>query len=363
MKIIDRYITKGFLWPFLYCVFIFLFLYVIIDLFGHLDVIIKQSITPGIIKTYYLASIPFIFVQTTPFATLIATVFLLGNLNRHNEIIALKASGINSLRIIMPILVIGTGIVLSVHLVNDRIAPEALVRSNTIKELYFEKDRKPSDKRLENITIFGKDGRLFYARFYDVNSKTLHDVILLEHDSDQVLKRKITARKMQWSGTNWKFLNCDIFRFDKDGNIIGKPASFQTPKILQFKETPDTILKHQTQPELMNYSQLKDYIRLLSLENKSSAKKLLVDLHYKLSLPWTNLTIMLIGIPFAIRRAGTGAMMSMGISLIIAAVFYASNAVFIAFGKGGFLPSLPAAWAANLIFAAFGIYLIKKNRY
>lgn len=362
MKIIDKYITRGFIWPFLYCLFIFLFLYVIIDLFGHLDDIIKQGIPFGVIKSYYLSSLPFIFVQTAPFAVLLATIFLLGNLNRNNEIIALRASGINSLRIIAPILLLGIAISLAVYLVNEKIVPEASVTSNTIKELQFEKGQKQKNTTLENVTIFGKEGKLFYARSYDIAAKTLSDVVILEHDKDQFLKRKITAEKMEWTGDKWRFYNCDIYRFNKNGEVIGKPSVFRAPKILQFNETPEGLLKKQTQPEYMNYAQLKDYVRLLSLESKSTARKLLVDLHYKLALPFTSITIMLIGIPFALKRTRSGAMASMGISLAIAVVFYGANAILIALGKGGFLPPIISAWAANIVFAGLGIFLIKKIR-
>ncbi len=362
MKIIDKYITRGFIWPFLYCLFIFLFLYVIIDLFGHLDDILKQGVPFGIIKDYYLSSLPFIFVQTAPFAVLLATIFLLGNLNRNNEIIALRASGINSLRIIAPILLLGIAISLAVYLVNEKIVPEASVTSNTIKELQFEKGQKQKGGTLTNITVFGKDGKLFYARSYDIASNTLRDVVILEHDREQFLKRKITAEKMEWNGDKWVFYNCDIYRFDKSGGVIGKPAVFRAPKILQFQETPEGLLKNQTQPEYMNYVQLRDYVRLLSLESKSTAKKLLVDLHYKLSLPFTSITIMLIGIPFALKRTRSGAMASMGISLAIAVIFYGANAILIALGKGGFLPPIVSAWAANIIFACLGIFLINKIR-
>ncbi len=361
MKIIDRYITRGFIWPFLYCLFIFLFLYIIVDLFGHLDIIIKQSVPFKSIRTYYLASIPFIFVQTTPFAVLLATVFLLSNLNRHNEIIALRASGINSLRIIAPILMLGIAISLGVYFVNERIVPESSVTSAMIKELKFEKGQQEKRDILENITIFGKDGKLFYARSYELQSKTLHDIVILEHNKEQILRRKITATRMEWSEDRWRFFDCDIFRFDKEGNIIGKPTVAST-KILQFKETPESLLKNQTQTEFMNYSQLREYIRLLSIENKSTARKMFVDMYYKLSLPFTSVTIMLIGIPFALKRTRAGAVMSMGISLAIAVVFYGANAIFLALGKGGFLPAIVSAWAANIIFAAIGIFLIKKVR-
>lgn len=361
MKIIDRYIIRGFIAPFLYCLFIFLFLYIIIDLFGHLDDIIKQNIPSSVVWTYYISSLPLIFVQTTPFAVLLATVFLLGNLNRHNEIVALRASGINTLRIIAPLLLMSVLASAAVYFVNDRLVPGAAVLANTIKEIKFEKGQKEKTDRLENITVFGKDGKMFYARYYDIQNKILQDVIILEHDVNQVLRRKITAEKMEWLGNRWRFYDCVIYRFDKDGAIIGEPLVFKT-KILRFYEKPESLLKHQTQLEFMNYSQLKDYVRLLSFGSERTANRLLVDLHQKLALPFMSIVIMLIGIPFALKRTRAGAIMSMGISIGIAVSFYGINAISIALGKGGFLPPIVSAWAANIIFGGFGISLIKKIR-
>ena len=357
MKIIDKYITGGFVGPFIYCLFVFMFLFIIGDLFGHLDAIIKQGVGLDIIKTYYLALLPFIFVQTAPFAVLLATIFLLGNLSRHNEITALRASGVNTLRIITPLIFIGIAISLAVFLVNDKLVPQASVISNTIKETRFDRNQAESGDIIENITIFGKDGRLFYARQFNLKTKTLRDVVILEHDKNQILKRKITAERMEWAGDKWRFFGCDVFRFNKEGDVLGKPTVFRTPKVLQFTERPENLLKKQTQPEFMNYAQLREYVQLLALESKSTARKLLVDLDYKLSLPFTSIVVMILGIPFAISRTRTRAMASMGIALAIALVFYIANATFLALGKGGFLPPIIAAWAANVLFASLGIYL------
>lgn len=361
MKIIDRYIIRGFIAPFTYCLFVFLFLYIIIDMFGHLDEIIKEGIPFSVVRTYYLSSLPLIFVQATPFAVLLATVFLLGNLNRHNEIVALRASGINTLRIVAPLLILGIFISGAIYFVNDRLVPETSVISNTIKEMKFEKRQKEKSERLENITVFGKDGKMFYARYYDVQDKILQDVIILEHDINQVLRRKITAEKMEWLGDRWRFYDCVIYRFDRDGAVLGEPLIFKT-KILKFYERPEGLLKHQTQPEFMNYSQLKDYIRLLSFGSEQTANRLLVDLHQKLSLPFMSIVVMLIGMPFALKRSRAGAILSMGISIGISVSFYGINAISIALGKGGFLPPVVSAWAANIIFGGLGIGLLRKIR-
>jgi lipopolysaccharide export LptBFGC system permease protein LptF len=66
----------------------------------------------------------------------------------------------------------------------------------------------------------------------------------------------------------------------------------------------------------------------------------------------------LIGIPFAFVVARRGALYGIGLSVIIAIVYWASLHIFDALGASAKLPPLLAAWAPDLIFAAVGLYLM-----
>ncbi|MDD5237146.1 MAG: LptF/LptG family permease, partial [Candidatus Omnitrophica bacterium] len=77
MRILDRYILKSMWNTFIGCVLLFLFLYVIIDLFSNLDDLLKQRVAIELLAKYYLAFLPIIFVQTSPIACLLATVYSL----------------------------------------------------------------------------------------------------------------------------------------------------------------------------------------------------------------------------------------------------------------------------------------------
>ena len=85
MRILDKYIAKYFILPFLYCLTVFIVLYIIIDLFGRLDEVLKQSINMGILWEYYLSMIPLIVTQTAPVASLISTIYVLGTLNKYGR--------------------------------------------------------------------------------------------------------------------------------------------------------------------------------------------------------------------------------------------------------------------------------------
>jgi len=87
-------------------------------------------------------------------------------------------------------------------------------------------------------------------------------------------------------------------------------------------------------------------------------------LSFELGLLWPRFMAFsggIIGIPFALNKVRSRAMASMGIALAIALAYYSVNATFLALGRGGFIPPIIAAWAANVLFAGGGIYLIRKT--
>ena len=90
MRILDRYILNSMVKIFISCIMIVLMLSVIIDLFSHLDEILKQRTSIELLFMYYLNFLPFIFVQVSPFACLFGCLYTLGVLNRNNEIIAMR---------------------------------------------------------------------------------------------------------------------------------------------------------------------------------------------------------------------------------------------------------------------------------
>lgn len=363
MKITDRYIIKQLLFPLFYCLISFIFLYIIIDLFGHLDEILKQRVAFNIVLKYYGSFVPIIFVQTAPIAALVSTIFVLGNLNKYNEIIAMKAGGLSLWVIIRPFLILGFLVSASVFLVNEGLVPSASVTTKNIKEEKMEKKSSLSEgKVIENVAIYGANNQMIYARFYDASKKTLVNPIVMISDKERNLKTKITAAEGKWiEPDGWIFYNCAVYNFDNNNQIIGEPQLL-AEKPMDIEEKPDDFLHYEVRSEYMNFEQLKRYIdKLYGVGNKIT-DKLLVDLYNKLSFPLISLVIVLAGIPFAMTSKRGGALLGVGISIAISLMYYGIIAISVALGKGGILPPLAASWSANFIFASLGLYFVSRLR-
>ncbi len=361
MKIVDRYMAKGFIFPFIWCLSMFTVMAIIIDIFSFIDRIVKYKIPAGSIVAFYVYYSPTMLIQIIPMAVLLSTIYILSNLNRHNEIIALRTSGLSLWRILCPIIIIGLLISMAVFIVNDRIVPKSSRIANTIRRDELEKHKmRAGNRTIRNVAVYGSGNRIIFARNYDTKNKTLEDIIIHEHDSGQNLISKTTATKGAWTKKGWKFSEVVIYKTDNTGKILGKPL-FSKERIIDVKEKPSDFAKREWRSEFLSYKELKSYITNFRGAGTRLIRGLLVDLYYKISFAFIILIIILIASPFALITTRGGVILGVGMGVAIGLIYYGVIAVSIAFGKAGILPPVVSAWLGNVIFAVLGIYLVNKR--
>ena len=111
MKIIDRYLLRQFLQTFLICFCSLMGLYIVFDAFTNLEEFLRCKETGGglltLMGTFYAFQSILLFNRTAGLLTLVAAMFSVSWLQRHNEMTALMAAGISRIRIVLPIIVAG----------------------------------------------------------------------------------------------------------------------------------------------------------------------------------------------------------------------------------------------------------------
>lgn len=359
MKLIKKYILSEFLQPFFWCLILFIFLYCIIDLFEHLDEIVKAKVPLFVMSDYYFSLIPFIFTKICPVVILLATIYTLSNLNRNNEIMAIKAMGINLSSIIWLFLIFGIFMSAVSFLINELVLPESYLHAINLKDDYFKQTiNKEKDKIIKNLTLYGTHNRIFIIGSYDVNRQFMNNITISEHNELNQLIKKIVSKRAQWVDGHWIFFECIISEY-KNGELINKPTYF-VEKSIELSEKPKDIKRADLQPNLMGYWQLRKYIR--QLENYGfRAQKERVDFYSKISFPLANFIIIFFAVPFTLtRKPKPGALLGITLSLAVSFSYWIVNAVGLSLGKSGILSPLLAAWLTNIIFLSVGIGLIES---
>ncbi len=362
MKIIDRYLVKGFLGPLVWCLFIFTVMAVIIDIFSFIDDIVKFKIPISSIAAFEIYYTPTIFVQIAPMAALLSAIFVLSNLNKNNEITAMKSSGISLWRIMTPLIIIGLLMSVFIFIVNEKVIPTSSRIASVIRRDELEKEKRKENlaKVINNIAIYGAGNKIIFARNYDTEKKTLGDVIIHEHDKSENLISKTTAQSGVWTGYGWRFYKVTMWNIDNSGKILGEPQFFKQ-KMIILKEKPRDFANREWRSEYMSYRELKRYINNFRGVSIKVVRGLFVDLYYKVAFSLISLIIILIGAPFALITTRGGVLIGVGMSIAIGLLYYAFIAISLAFGKAGFLPPVLSAWLGNIVFGIVGIYLINKR--
>jgi len=372
MKIIDKYLLKHFIGPFLFCLMVLITLYIVIDVFDKLSEMLESNVDLKILFPYYLNLIPLMFVQMAPIAVLVSIMYSLGIFNRYNEILAMQASGISLLRILSPLIIAGLFISIVVFVVNDKVVPGGTINASEIKEEKIEKAKikkklKKKEKILENIAFYGKENKIIYVRRYSVYDNKINEIIIYTQDENQNIVSKTTAQEALWENNRWRGKNVISFHLDSIGHIIGEPE-FYEEKYLDTKEMPLDFKKRRHQAgfmsfEFMSFKELKEYIERLSFEKGPMIRNLKISLNQKIAFPFVNLIVVLIASPFALVHTRKGGVLTgIGITIVLVSGYYAVMTISLAIGKAGFLHPLIAVWSTNILFALIGLMLIIRHR-
>ncbi|MDZ4243435.1 MAG: LptF/LptG family permease, partial [Candidatus Omnitrophota bacterium] len=349
MCILDRYISKSVVSIFLATVFIFCLLYVLIDSAANLDEFISQKITLQILAQYYASFLPIMLAQTVPMAFLIAVLLTYSQLNHHNEVIVLRTSGLNFWNITRPAIALALIVSAFIFYMNEKFVPRAENESRRIKNENFilevDKKKKKSAK-IKNLTFYGLKNRLYYIDNFDPNSFDIEGLTVIGFDDQQNIKEKIVALNGKWTGIAWKAFQCHITTFSQSDDIPTKVRVYPE-KLLDIKETPEDFLRQGVNVKAMNIRQLKEYIARFSNSGAQKAiNNLLVDLHWKIAYPASNLIIVLTAMPLALltgrRKAFT--FTSLGIAIGIGFLYQVFNSVGLTLGKAEILTPLLSAW-------------------
>jgi len=346
------------------CLFVFIFLYVIIDIFSHLDDILKQKVNILILKDYYLSYLPIIFVQITPIACLLSVLYTFSKLNRDNEVIAMRASGLSVLQITRTIITFGALVSMLVFWVNDRFVPSSLYFNQHVKDQMESGGKKTREKEqevLNNLSMYGLRNRLFFVNKFSLANKTMEGIVILEHDERQDIVRKVVANKGVYEDGSWVFYQNITYDFDENGQIKGEPR-YQDREIMLIPETPRDFLNQRQRPDFMTIAELNTYIWKLSKSGATTViRNLKVELYQRFTMPLASLVIILLGIPFSlmVKKRSSG-LASVGVAIMVGFLYYVVNAISIALGKSGVLYPVLAASLSPLLGVMVSSYLIKN---
>ncbi len=359
MTILGRYIFREFIRLFLAALIGILSVYLCVDFLQKADDFIRHGAHFGQTARYFLYSLPAIATPSIPIAALVATLISLGNLSRHNEIIAMRAGGASLGRIIAPVIIGGILISALGFINNELIMPEYAARALYIRKVEVEKKKQVVVFRQQKLWLREPDNSIANIDIVSPNRNEMYGINIYKLNPDFSVRERITAGRLIWEDGAWRLK--ESRKFSLVGDIVTVRSAEN--EIYNVVESPESLGMVVRSSEEMSFGELWEYIRRLRASGYNTARYD-VDLHGKISFPLSSLLMILIATPLSLQRIRSGgAGWGIAMAVLIAFAYWALMSIGAAMGRSGAIPAMPAAWLANAVFAiASGYVLFRLHR-
>jgi len=355
MRILDRYIFRQFAASFFMLVLGLPLLFVIVDLTDQLDNYLARGVSMGAVALSYVYYLPQFVFWSMPIAALVATVFTIGNMTRHQEIAAAKAGGVSFYRLLAPILLMAGVLSVAAVAVGELIP----VTNGMRAEALGERQRELSPLRT-NFVFQTQGGHVLSVRRLDTATQQMINLVVEREGRDDAPAIHGTAEQANWSaGSGWTLEEGHLRVLDGEG--AEKAFAFASLRIPSLQETPEELLAEPKDPEEMRYAEIDRFIAAIE-RSGGDARELRVEQAQKISLPLAILVIVLFGAPLSTSSQRGGAAYGIGMSLAVTMVYLMLFKVGTAVGASGALSPLVAAWLPNALFFVSGVYLLARVR-
>lgn len=289
--ILQRYIVRSLVGPFLLGFGIVTFLLTMDMLLDLLDLIIGKGIPVWTVVRLFFLALGWMVALSVPCGVLVAVLMTFGRMSQDNEIVALRASGVHLFRILAPALGTSAIVAIALALFNNYVLPESNYAFSRLRDEMMRK--RPTAEIREGVLMDDFRGyHLFISRLNDRTGE-MQDVLILDSTSSPTSPRTILAKngilhfRPEENALTLELFDGQIHQADPNAaEGTYRWLDFGT-HVLRIQEVGDLwregVQKRRGQRE-MSVEEMKAEIRKLEADRDNTLKYITSDLE-KLSLP------------------------------------------------------------------------------
>jgi len=357
MKILDRYLIKSFLVPFGICVLIFCVLVLLGRFFDKMDIFVGYKAHFKDIVAFLILGLPFWLNLVLPVATMLALLFSLGQLYQRGEFTAFRSAGISSWRLYLPFVLVGFLLAIVTLVGGLTVLPKLNFESRRIYRVHI-KGRDLLEYQKDKIVVAGRDNRRFTIGWLDVASQQMKDVVADRFGDDMEWIETVSAKLAVYQDGRWLFKD-GLWRARDPKEPGGIHEEAFAEKWLDIPEKPadfaleDKIVDDMTGRELLERTERLKYLGAPSYKER-------VAWHMRLALPFANVIVIVLAIPYALRSGVQGRAQNFSYALALAFLYWGVTSVCQSYGEQGQMPVWLAAWMSNFLFSAIAVWKLAR---
>jgi LPS export ABC transporter permease LptG len=362
MKLLDRYVLRNFLEPFLICFFGFVAIWLIIDLSDNGSDFLEAHASFKQIAGYYLTQLPATVLISMPIGLLLALLFSLSSMSRRNEIISMLTAGRSVVRIIVPLIFLGmlaSGFCLWL---NWEHAPHA----EGIKKValgQIKRGRKVGEVDWVMAHLFRdrQNNRTWYVRKLKPGSPRLDGLHITQQDAEGRITKKWYAQRGLYDvrTRSWNLQQGMAVEFTPAGDIAQTDHFPNASRVIKdWSETPWRVASSELNPQGLSIPELLDYLNFNSDFPPVQLAPYRANLADRFALPISCLVVVFIAAPLGIVYNRRGVVGGVAGALSIFFLMIITRGFFMALAKGNRLDPMLAPWAPTVALGLVGLGLL-----
>jgi lipopolysaccharide export system permease protein len=360
VPILDRYLLREMLGPFLFAFFAYLIFWALNIFFVAADYIINQHAPFFLVLRFVLFRVPQAIPMAFPFASLFAGLLAMGRVMGDNEITAMRTSGIPVWRIALTPLLFGFAMFLLAYGMNEYVAPASVdISTRTFYQIIYHTDSLPVEPQ-----FFRKDpdnGNVFYVNQVMPDNRTLEGVQVFKLGRYGMFVETLQAKTADVENRQLALQDVVDTRYNTDGMMTSQQKVKTVLIGLPLAETAAQFMSSQnSDPWAMSSKDLSRQVKDLQAQGigGSALGSLQINLANKLAWPFASFIGIVLAIPLAIRFGKRGRTLGIAMAILAFFVYFLMTSAAAALGRNGKIDPVLAAWLPNIIMGATGVVLL-----
>jgi lipopolysaccharide export system permease protein len=359
-SLINRYIFKEFVWPFLVNVLFFTFIFLMAELIQITNWVVNHNIRLATILLMIFYQMPYFLIFVIPLSVMITVLLTFLQLSSENEIMAIKTSGISLYVLLTPVFafcLIGSTLTLLMTLYGQPWGRSAL------RNLTYEVVSASIDIGLKERTFNDSfNGITIYVNEIDPRNKDLVDVFIEDNRQPDKVNTVIAPAGKIINDPRNAVAHLKLF----NGSIHQTNLQKKTAHAIQFdsydisletQRSSEPIKKKPKRPREMTVTELNRYIHDRKTKDPDYFNALL-ELHRRFSLPVGCLVLGVLAVPLGVQSRSAKRSFGLFLGLVFFLFYYLMMSFGKVYGETGAYPPLIGMWLPNVIAGALGVYFL-----
>ena len=358
-RLIDRYVAREVIAPFLLGVLLLTFALVTGRLLKLTEMVVNRGVTLSDVMSLIGCIMPAFLELTFPMAVLLGVLMGFGRMSGDRELTAARACGVSLYRLAAPVMIVATVVyaLSSWHAFSVR--PWANTR---LRDKLFELTQTRSTAGLKE-KVFNRNfpGLVVYVDQVSNTDESLHGVLISDARDPRQQNTIIARGGLLIPDRAAKSITLRLF----NGSVFGVDASNNTSHVTSFKTYDLSVHPEEglglpaEDPGEMTLAELRGAISQGRAKRKPDYDAE-TELASKYTLPATTMLFALLGIPLGLKPARGGQSERFGVALTIFFLYYSLMRASEALAQRGQLNALVAMSLPDALFAALAVLLFVR---